>query len=1136
MTTLDDPVARLDMAGYGDGILASGPIGYAFGNSGLIVLDGLGTANVSLAANAFSTLDTVNLIQHEDTLVAVGPGHVTLFGLSNPSLPVELNSHALGGGNTGFSAAVVRDDTLLVGQFASGVGGTTGIAVFDYSHPNLTPITTMGDIPEPYHLRTFGSQVVACNSGTITLWDFTFSDDAVMRDVYQVGGRACARDGDRIIANGVVLNYHTDSFTFVNGFVHEYVQIDGWPHGSDVEGAFVFLTQSPRVLLLTRPTPLVATNATTPPVIDGAIRIGEWSLEETIPFDHGFIAARNDGERLYLLVDVLDDYIEEAADDINISFDVNGDGQVTPFVDINYHLTDQTRNLRPRYYASEQSFGSDFTVYRSSRAKGYNCSIADGSIYILPQEGLICDRHVVWELAIDLREIGAEPGDTLRMGIGVGSGSPQFYDELPAGYLYQFANLLQIELADVFPFPPPDTAPAVPFQANPLEVTQAVQTPSSTLPLVADKDTTVRAYLNNTSGSPANLTVYLYGSRGGVDLPGSPLTTGIAAPTAVDRNRLAHTANFDLPADWVDAGTVQLYARSRRWLGASSTSSTVSVNFQTRDVPIVWTIPVNQGTASSPSLQSAGDMADAREYMETVYPVPDITYVNRDWTVLGANMPNSDALIDELNEYHGTALLAWILGFLFTGESPFDLPDQVHGFTPTSDGLSDPTWYNNGNGYVSYSGDISDGDLIMAHEINHNLDRSDNGTWGRHNGGCGSTGPDPNWPYGNDDVNEIGFDTRPPWVDGVVSDRRTVITDSYPDFMSYCTHANMPGAWISPYRWSNLFTALAPPSREPGGEPLEDGLNPATRRMLAAAGGIQEVLYLSGRLGVGGDGELDPILVEQGLPMAEPSGSQYTIELRGVGGALVDSLSFDMVFEDVEGNPLTDVYFSFQVPSPGSVTAVRLKEGGTLLYEIVVSLNAPTVTIQEPNGGEVWTGTGVIDWTASDTDGDELSFTLLYSPDNGATWHPIASDVTGDSFVVNAALLPGGNLGKVRILATDGYNTTSADSSGTFTVPNQPPLASIDSPLAGAYLPAGEVIRLQASAQDPEGDTLSAQDFVWKIDGDIVAIGEDAEIYLAIGRYTIVLEVSDHLDNVTTLSSPINIGLSDVFMPVLINQ
>jgi hypothetical protein len=115
LLTLDDPDSELTLAGHGNGLLANGDIGYVYGSNGIVVVRGLGTPGVT-TAGAASARNTYNLIRHDNTLIGVGPRHVTLYSLANPASPSEIRSHDLGSGNTGFSAAVVRANTLVVGQ------------------------------------------------------------------------------------------------------------------------------------------------------------------------------------------------------------------------------------------------------------------------------------------------------------------------------------------------------------------------------------------------------------------------------------------------------------------------------------------------------------------------------------------------------------------------------------------------------------------------------------------------------------------------------------------------------------------------------------------------------------------------------------------------------------------------------------------------------------------------------------------------------------------------------------------------------------------------------------------------------------------------------------------------------------
>jgi len=63
-----------------------------------------------------------------------------------------------------------------------------------------------------------------------------------------------------------------------------------------------------------------------------------------------------------------------------------------------------------------------------------------------------------------------------------------------------------------------------------------------------------------------------------------------------------------------------------------------------------------------------------------------------------------------------------------------------------------------------------------------------------------------------------------------------------------------------------------------------------------------------------------------------------------------------------------------------------------------------------------------VTWSASDPDGDVLSYSLLYSPDNGTTWHPLATDISNSYFVLRMAGFGPSNASMIRVIASDGVN------------------------------------------------------------------------------------------------------------------
>jgi hypothetical protein len=121
------------------------------------------------------------------------------------------------------------------------------------------------------------------------------------------------------------------------------------------------------------------------------------------------------------------------------------------------------------------------------------------------------------------------------------------------------ANLAPAAAHDLF-VPLALTAPTIDLAIDDLEVTQSVQNPSNTIPLVADRPTLVRVYARVVGGeSPANVTVTLTGTRDGDALP--PVTIGPrSVPVSPSRATYASSFNALLPKAWL-SGQVRITAR-----------------------------------------------------------------------------------------------------------------------------------------------------------------------------------------------------------------------------------------------------------------------------------------------------------------------------------------------------------------------------------------------------------------------------------------------------------------------------------------------------------------------------------------------------------------------------------------------
>ncbi len=213
---------------------------------------------------------------------------------------------------------------------------------------------------------------------------------------------------------------------------------------------------------------------------------------------------------------------------------------------------------------------------------------------------------------------------------------------------------------------------------------------------------------------------------------------------------------------------------------------------------------------------------------------------------------------------------------------------------------------------------------------------------------------------------------------------------------------------------------------------------------------------------------------------------------------------------------------------------IVLKRGEQVLAVGTVSPNAPTVDLLAPNGGEEWDALQTIAWNASDEDEDPLSFSIFYTPDGGRIWLPVASNIQGDFYQVDTSILPGGDEARIRVIATDGFNTTEDDSDETFSVAEKPPEVGIILPQAGSYFSSDEVVSFQGEAADLEDDSIPDTSFIWSYGSTVFGIGRAVNAVLPDGVHEVTLTVVDSDNQTGTSSVTVFIG-HRVYLPIISN-
>ncbi len=133
-------------------------------------------------------------------------------------------------------------------------------------------------------------------------------------------------------------------------------------------------------------------------------------------------------------------------------------------------------------------------------------------------------------------------------------------------------------------------------------------------------------------------------------------------------------------------------------------------------------------------------------------------------------------------------------------------------------------------------------------------------------------------------------------------------------------------------------------------------------------------------------------------------------------------------FTPQEGEDDSALVISEFVTFPGGTDRVEITHPGTgdLVWAYDISANAPVVSdVQLVGAPSPVTGDVTLQWTAADADGGSLTYDVLYSNDNGATWKVVNMGVNSTNDVVDTSDLGGtGSLsaGRFKVIANDGFN------------------------------------------------------------------------------------------------------------------
>ena len=447
----------------------------------------------------------------------------------------------------------------------------------------------------------------------------------------------------------------------------------------------------------------------------------------------------------------------------------------------------------------------------------------------------------------------------------------------------------------------------------PVYLTQAVQSLSYPVPLIAGKEALMRVFITTAHADvqripPVRARFYINGTQKHlVDIPGG----SAPIPAQVEEGSLATSVSAPVPADVVQPGLeLVVEIDPDDTLGPSPSlakripeSGRLPIDVQAMSIfdltliPFLW--QSNPDRSVLGLVRSMSGDPEGHELLQdtrTLLPIGGLEVTAHDPVLVSSNDPE-----DLLSETEMIRAMEGARGY-YMGMMSGDTSGPVRGIAYLP-------------GTSSFS--VPDGNVI-AHELGHNLNLA-------HAPCGGAAEPDRSFPRTDGTVGAWGYDFR--------EGGRIVLPDRF-DLMSYC----LP-AWISDFHFSNAARFRAQTAA--AGEPESRATAPV--RSLLLWGGVSS----------NGDSFLEPAFVVNAPALLPQSGGDHEIVGRAADGDELFSLTFQIPkVADGDGRSSFAFVLPVQPGWAGSLASITLSgPGGSVTLDGNTDL--PMTILFDPSTGQV---------------------------------------------------------------------------------------------------------------------------------------------------------------------------------------